>query len=148
MVDRRRVEEIFRNLDGYLAQLRTLQRCSQSELTEDPIRLGATKYYLQVAVESCIDVANRLIARQGWRKPNSFADVFAVLGEAGLLEQTFARTLMRMAQFRNRLVHLYWDVDGPTIYQILQENLGDLEHFEAIVLGYLTDQARPGWNTL
>jgi uncharacterized protein YutE (UPF0331/DUF86 family) len=34
-----------------------------------------------------------------------------------------------MARFRNRLVHLYWDVEDATVYEYLQENLDELAMF-------------------
>ncbi len=34
-----------------------------------------------------------------------------------------------MAQFRNRLLHLYWDVDERRIHDYLQEGLSDIEAF-------------------
>jgi len=37
--------------------------------------------------------------------------------------------LKAMARFRNRLTHLYWDVDNQTIYRILQDNLEDFALF-------------------
>ncbi|MDN5277409.1 MAG: hypothetical protein PWR01_1374, partial [Clostridiales bacterium] len=40
----------------------------------------------------------------------------------------------KMARFRNRLVHLYWDVDAQMIYDIIQNRLGDFEKFAQIVL--------------
>ena len=35
-----------------------------------------------------------------------------------------------MASFRNRLVHLYWDVDDAKVYEYLQDALHDLEAFK------------------
>jgi uncharacterized protein YutE (UPF0331/DUF86 family) len=32
-----------------------------------------------------------------------------------------------MARFRNRLVHLYWDVDDRRIHEYLQGSLTDIE---------------------
>ena len=37
--------------------------------------------------------------------------------------------LRAMAGFRNRLVHLYWDVDDERVHEYLQESTADLEHF-------------------
>jgi len=34
-----------------------------------------------------------------------------------------------MARFRNRLVHLYWEIEDARVHQYLQEGLGDLEGF-------------------
>jgi uncharacterized protein YutE (UPF0331/DUF86 family) len=42
-----------------------------------------------------------------------------------------------MAKFRNRLVHLYWDLDAEATYRILQENIDDLKKFEGVVVDYL-----------
>jgi uncharacterized protein YutE (UPF0331/DUF86 family) len=137
MINPQRVEEIFQNLDGYLTILRGLGEIPEPELIRDVLKLGAAKYYIQVSVECCIDVANHLIAQQGWRRPESMVDMFSVLVENGVLEPDFLPTLQRMARFRNRLVHLYWEVDALIIFHILHENLRDLERFERNVLEYL-----------
>jgi uncharacterized protein YutE (UPF0331/DUF86 family) len=34
-----------------------------------------------------------------------------------------------MAQFRNRLIHLYWDVDDRRVYEFLHDALTDIERF-------------------
>ncbi len=41
--------------------------------------------------------------------------------------------LRAMARFRNRLVHLYWDVDDELVYEYLQTSLGDFDRFAAAV---------------
>jgi uncharacterized protein YutE (UPF0331/DUF86 family) len=137
MIELDRVEGIFRNLDQYLANLRALAHLPKAELLTDAARLGGAKYYLQVAVECCVDVANHIIARQNWRAPQSRADSFAVLAENGVIPSEFLGTARRMVGMRNRLVHLYWEVDDETVYQVLQNNLGDFEQFKAAVYTYL-----------
>ncbi len=94
MVEPATIESIFRNLDTYLGQLARLPR---QELADDLVKLGAAKYYLQVAVEYCIDVANHIIARQGFRAPEFYAGSFTVLAENGVIEQDFAPIAHRMA---------------------------------------------------
>ncbi len=34
-----------------------------------------------------------------------------------------------MARFRNRLVHIYWDVNISELYEILQSRLPDIRRF-------------------
>lgn len=34
-----------------------------------------------------------------------------------------------MAKFRNRLVHIYWEVDDAVVYEILREDIDDIEKF-------------------
>jgi uncharacterized protein YutE (UPF0331/DUF86 family) len=76
MIEPETIEGIFRNLDIYLDQLRQLAKVPREEFAHDLVRLGAAKYYLQVAVECCIDMANHVIAREGFRAPESYADSF------------------------------------------------------------------------
>lgn len=54
--------------------------------------------------------------------------------------------LRQMVSFRNRVVHLYWEVDDAAVYKILKENLGDFNVHIQHILNYArtedTDSAR------
>jgi uncharacterized protein YutE (UPF0331/DUF86 family) len=41
-----------------------------------------------------------------------------------------------MVSYRNRVVHLYWEVDDATVYQIVREHLGDFQTYIGYVLDY------------
>jgi len=41
----------------------------------------------------------------------------------------FAKELRKMARFRDRLVHIYWEVDDKQVYNIMRANLGDFKTF-------------------
>jgi uncharacterized protein YutE (UPF0331/DUF86 family) len=137
MVDPDRIESLFRDLDSYLESLRYLALKPRDELAKDRISLGAAKYYLQISVESCINVAHHLIARQGFRAPSTYVDSFAVLAENGVIDAEFLPTARRMARMRNRLVHLYWEVDADILYDTLQHNLSDFDRFKDYVYRYM-----------
>jgi uncharacterized protein YutE (UPF0331/DUF86 family) len=111
VVDREKVERKIRQLEEFLAFLKKLSQSPDREIENDPIRLGSIKYYLQVSVESCIDMANHLISSERLRAPRDYADSFAVLSEQGIISKEFAQVMQQMAKFRNRIVHLYGEVD-------------------------------------
>ncbi len=133
MIDKRIVENIFHNLDGYLEQLHRLAALEPDAFMDDPLMTGAAKYYLQVAIESCIDLANHFIARQGYRAPQSYADSFTILAENHIVPEDFLPTLQKMARMRNRLVHLYWEIDADILYMTLQNHLDDFTRFEKYI---------------
>ena len=137
MIKLDKIEGIFRNLDRYLVLLHTLAHLSKADLLADLVRLGGAKYYLQVAVECCLDATNHIIARQNWRAPKTYADSFAVLTENGVLSAEFLATTRQMVGMRNRLVHLYWEVDAEIVYEVLQNNLDDFEQFKTAIYVYL-----------
>jgi len=76
-------------------------------------------------------------ARKVGRVPEEYAQCFEILGEARLLPPDLTRRLMAMARFRNRLVHLYWDVDYGQVYDVVQRDMDDLEEFARHVLAWL-----------
>ena len=132
--DPKKIQGIVRNLDDYVANLKQLASVPKEDLLGDFTRVGAMRYYLHVAVQCCLDIANHLIAAKGLRSPLDYADAFVVLGEAGIVPQEFVPTLQQMARIRNRLVHLYWSVDDETLYHILTTEQGDFDRIKANAL--------------
>ena len=49
------------------------------------------------------------------------------------------KRLIKMAKFRNRLVHLYWELDTETIYKIIQENVEDFKLFQEKIVQKLSN---------
>jgi uncharacterized protein YutE (UPF0331/DUF86 family) len=37
--------------------------------------------------------------------------------------------LIQMARFRNRLVHIYWDIDDVELHRIVRTRLNDIRRF-------------------
>jgi len=110
-------------------RLRHLSKLPQNDFVADPDKIGSAKYHFIVAIESCIDMSNHVIARNGFRVPEDYGDTFRVMAEAGVFENDFSHELRNMAKFRNRLVHLYWEVDDKQIYEILRTRLDDFKKF-------------------
>ncbi len=98
----------------------------------------SAKHLLQVSIECCLDIAHHIVADEGY-SPTDYCDTFVVLYENGILPEAFMLTLRQMVSFRNRVVHLYWDVDDEMVYRILQENLSDFEMY----IGYILDFIQP-----
>jgi len=133
MVDPGRVRALLDRLAEELSHLRALAARDPSDLLADPDLLAAVKYRFVVAIETCIDLAHHAIASEGLRAPASFADAFAVLGEAGFVDRGLVPALQEMARFRNLLVHGYLRVDDQRVVEILRSRLDDLDAFRAQV---------------
>jgi uncharacterized protein YutE (UPF0331/DUF86 family) len=127
--DQDRVIKLISELRKALSRLQALGELPEGEFLADPDKVGSAKYHFIVAIESCIDICNHLISRNGYRAPEGYADAFSVMEEAGMYPQSFADDLRQMAKFRNRLVHLYWEVDDRQIHLILKTRLEDFKHF-------------------
>ncbi len=135
MVDPDTLASILGNLRGYLEKLAILAALSEEAFLRDFTNVESAKHLLQVSIECCLDIAHHIVADEGYRRPTDYYDTFVVLHENNILPETFMPTLRQMVSFRNRVVHLYWDVDDEVVYRILHENLGDFDTY----IGYILD---------
>jgi uncharacterized protein YutE (UPF0331/DUF86 family) len=136
VVDRPKLDQILSNLKEYVGVLRTLAAVPQDEFLGNPDKVGNAKYHFVIAIECCIDVANHVIASENYRFPRDNADSFVVLSEHRVLDPIFAKQLGGMARFRNRLIHLYSEIDDRRVFQYLQESLRDLERFAKTIASH------------
>jgi uncharacterized protein YutE (UPF0331/DUF86 family) len=127
--DEERVRRFISEILKARARLAELQALPQEEFLQDPHKIGSAKYHFIVAIEAAIDLCHHLISMNRFRAPEDYADTFRILGEAGAFSPDFIPQLVRMAKFRNRLVHLYWEADDAEIHRSLRENLSDFDRF-------------------
>lgn len=140
MVDPGRIRALLDRLVEETANLRRLAALSNAELLADPDRMAAVKYRFLVAIETCIDVGEHIVSSEGLRAPESFADTFAVVAEAGYLPIDAVETLQDMARFRNLLVHVYEEVDDHRVVQVLHTRLDDLDGFRSEIARRVVDE--------
>ena len=137
MVNPKTITSILNNLQDCLNKLSILAGYSENEFVQDFTKVESAKHLLQVSIECCLDIAHHTIADEGYRTPKDSYDSFVVLNEKVILPDEFMLTLRQMVSFRNRVVHLYWDVDNETVYDIVKNNLGDFETFIEYILEFM-----------
>lgn len=124
-----KVRKLSYELKKALIRLKALSSLSQEEFVNDPDKVGSAKYHFIVAIEAAIDLCNHIITKNNYRPPEDYSDTFRVMGEVNIFDGAFVKNLVSMAKFRNRLVHIYWEVDDALLYKILTFNLVDIECF-------------------
>lgn len=132
-----RLRELAGHLRDAVRQLRELGRVPGDAFVADSRATNSAKYLLIVAAEAALDICNHLAARQGARSPEDYADCMAIMAEIGVVDRDLATRLMRMARFRNLLVHLYARVNDQEVHRVIREDLGDLERYLTSVGRYL-----------
>ena len=137
MVKPGKIVSILNNLRGYREKLDALAEFSEGDFLRDFTKVESAKHLLQISVESCLDIAHHLVADGGLRTPEDSYDAFVVLNEVKILPDDFMPTLREMVSFRNRVVHIYWDVDDEAVYRIVQEHLNDFDRFTTLIADYL-----------
>ena len=135
--DQETMVKLVSELRKNVVRLQELAKLSEAVFLKDPDKIGSAKYHFIVAIESCIDMCNHVISRNGFRAPEDYGDTFRVMNEEGALKQDFSDELVNMAKFRNRLVHIYLEVENKQVYEILQDRLDDFKKFIDSISNFL-----------
>lgn len=128
------VENRIKQLQEYLEKIKKLARLDKKAFLSDFRNTESAKYLLQVSIECCLDIANHVIASEKWRSPKDYADSFRVLHENKMVPDSLVAHLIEMAKFRNRLVHVYWEIDDEMIFDIIQNYLKDFDSYIQAIL--------------
>ena len=134
MVSVEKISRKFIQLDEYLGILDEISKVPEKVFLKDKILIGSAKYYLQVSIECCLDAANHIIASERYRAPKDYADSFAVLEEKGIIQRQLGQNLRQMTKFRNRLVHLYGEIDDKFVYEFIKTDVEDIRKFRKVII--------------
>lgn len=129
MVDPDRLRRLLAALERYRIHLAALRDLPPQTYVREEAFAG--RYLVQAAAQTCIDLANHVISSERWRVPADYRDAFTVLEEHGAIEADLAIRLRALSGLRNRLVHLYEEVDDRLVHEYLRDRLTDLEAFAA-----------------
>jgi uncharacterized protein YutE (UPF0331/DUF86 family) len=133
MVDRDLVLRRLTLLDTYLDQLAPYRTIDVDAYRADWKTQRIVERTLHLAIETCMDVADHLVADRRLRVPETGAESFEILAEAGLLPPALGRALAVMVGFRNILVHDYARIDHAIVVRVLRTDLNDIVRFRSAV---------------
>lgn len=140
VISRLRIDRIEKNLSlvqEFLIELKKLSSMSEEEFLSDRRNPAAAESYLRRSLEATFDVSRHILAKSYGLKDIEYKKLALELGEKGIIEKGYSRTLMKMAGYRNRLVHLYHEVGPHEIFDILKNHLSDIERFVTEIVGFI-----------
>jgi uncharacterized protein YutE (UPF0331/DUF86 family) len=132
LVDADRAAARLERLRDLLERLELVRAAGEDAYLADPDSRAMSERRLELAVQICIDLGTQLVMETSARAPESYADVFQSMAEAGLLSTALADRMGEAARRRNLLVHLYMDIDDRRVFSSL-ESLDDLRQFAKAV---------------
>ena len=116
----------FRKFDEYLSILEKLRDYGRREFLSDPEHYGSAERFLQLAIEALNDIGNHIVADEGWGAVDWYSDIPQRLYEQGVIDEAMREQWVQMIGFRNVLVHDYVELDRDRVYNVLQNNLQEL----------------------
>ena len=131
------IRKRLNKLDEYLEILDDLKIYSLEEFLSKPEYYGSVERFLQLAIETTVDIGNHIVADLGLGEVNWYSDIAAILEEKNFISIDLREKWIRMVGFRNILVHDYLEVDRKIVYDVLQNRLGDLEELKKVFVTFL-----------
>lgn len=129
-----------------MRKLEPLRTRPKDELAADTFLRDIVERNLEVAIQACIDIANRIISIEQHERPADAHGALRALGDLGVLSRTHAERMAPLAGLRNVLAHAYLDIDWDEVYQRLQELPDFVVFIDSIkpwVLGRADGERRP-----
>jgi uncharacterized protein YutE (UPF0331/DUF86 family) len=96
-------------------------------LAVDDINVAAAESYLRRALEALPDLGRYILAKSFGQGVSEYKEIALRLQERELLPNRKANLLLKMAGYRNRMVHIYHEISSQEWYGICTHGLADVE---------------------
>jgi uncharacterized protein YutE (UPF0331/DUF86 family) len=113
--------------------LRELRVDARPSMLHEVRELRFVEHTLQIAIQAALDTASHIVSDERLGEPTTNRALFDTLANHGWIPKALAQGLVRMAGFRNILVHGYAEVDPAVVRDVLENHLSDLDGFVAAV---------------
>ncbi len=130
-VDRDSLRAQVKRLRGALEHLRELEKVEQEAFVSDFKVYGLAERYLLLAIESCLQACNVLVASLGLRRPEGYQDLLSAVATQGLIARPLAYRLEVLTNLRDTLLYEPDTLDHTLLYDHLKHHLVDLDAFAA-----------------
>lgn len=124
-----KISEIKKNLNI----LKRYQAIDRKKIMAEIDLKGAMERYLSLAVQATIDLGDAYISYRKFRKPTNMREIFEILKENEIINSELNEKLGNMTGFRNALIHGYDNLDYDEVFNVLYNELKDIEKFIKII---------------
>jgi len=131
-VIRKRLER----LEQAIKRLESIKNIKLEEFLKNWIIHSAVLREFQIAIETCIDIGNHIIAEMGWETPETYREIAEILAKHGVISEKYKEIFKKMIAFRNIIVHEYFWLDLKIVYKNLKK-LDDFRKFAEFIEKFL-----------
>lgn len=138
----------IREIEKDLNKLSNFKSFPLEEFEKDD-NFAIAEHYLRRALEAVFDIGNHILSRIPGVRVSTYKEIALTLHKENIIPEKFAKEkLVRMAGYRNRLIHFYSEVSVEELYKIIQNNLEDFEEFLKYIKDLLKNPEKFGFTII
>ncbi len=138
VIDKEMVNDKLVLIQKMLADLAPYKGYQFLQYQQDKDAKYKVERIMHLLVECASDILNHVLADRGLAPAASYADTFQQAGIQNVLQVALADKLKASAKMRNRLVHMYSDIDDKIVFDAIKYFLEDFAEFGRQAKGLLT----------
>lgn len=127
-VDINKIRNLLQDIQSNIKQLQNLAKLSLKQFKSDKKNYGLADHYLRRSLEGILTISTHLLSRLP-SKTKDYQEVIKELARFKIVPQAFAERNRKLASYRNRLVHMYWEVSEEELHKVINDHLDDLDKF-------------------
>ena len=116
-IDVARVKRLLYEIEEAVKILEKAVSMSEEGFLNNIMARYAVKYAIIKIVEASAVLGTHILESEYELVPESYGEVFDLLSKVGVLDNSTATGMKKLAGLRNLLVHRYWVVDDSRIYR-------------------------------
>ncbi|MFW6026432.1 MAG: type VII toxin-antitoxin system HepT family RNase toxin [Candidatus Woesearchaeota archaeon] len=126
MVDKDIVKDKLGLLEEYILDLAEYNNLTIEELEDNKILFRYLERTLHLAVEAILDIGSHIISDERLGNPKFNSEIIKILAKNDIIKDNLD-DYVKMAKFRNIIVHDYAEIDAEILLKIVKENVTDLK---------------------
>lgn len=132
-IDKEKIKQRFSEINEAISGAKDLAKLSDKEFWSRKENIAAVKYYLLQAIEAIGGICVHVAAKKFNKGVSAFGECFEIMEKEGVLEKDLADKLRKMAKFRNKLIHRYWEIEDKNILEYTRKDIGDFEDYIKVI---------------
>jgi uncharacterized protein YutE (UPF0331/DUF86 family) len=114
-------------VDRMMSEIRVLPLDSKPVFMGDTRNIWAAESCLRRALEALFDMGRHIAAKGFGEAVVEYKEIAVTLNRRKVISADDLELMLKLAGYRNRLVHFYHDVSADELFEICASHLGDVE---------------------
>jgi len=138
LINKQFINERLLLIHSFLKELQDLATLDKNSFLSQKRNVAAAESFLRRTLEAIFDIGRHILSKTDHIDLSTeYKSIAKGLIEIGIVDKKLGETLIQMAGYRNRLVHMYNIISDEELYQVIQSNTKDIENFVSEVKKYL-----------